>query len=642
MKLFQNASIRKKITSIILIVTIISLIGGFSIEIIYNIRSYKKDLINSIALDAKLISDYAVPTILFDDNKGATGILEKLNNIPSILHAVIFDSDGSVFAEYYKKGQLDISGFHPSDSTAINKSNLIHITVPILSENEKIGKVNIVASTAIIRVKTLDHIKSIFFLFVLTSLIAVSLANVLGRIISRPIIDLSLATRKIQYSGDFSLKVKKKSDDEIGKLYDSFNDLLISLEARKAERDKAESALLQERENLEIKVKERTLKLDAAKIKAEESDKLKSSFLANMSHEIRTPLNAIIGFTEFLTEGMHSPDEKKFALDCVYDSKDDLIQLIENVLDTSSLETSQFSLNNADVFLNNEIASAIDQTKELLIRKNKESIEFITNLSPTDNLKIYTDSRRIIRVLKQLIDNAIKYTDKGIIEVGTFIPQPNEIGFYVKDTGCGIPEEEKDKVFNSFYKVETNINRLYRGAGLGLTLTRGIINSFNGKIWLESEINIGTTFNFTIPVSRSIEEFEDKAVKYEIDTSIFTGKKILIVEDKNTNYAYLSYVLKKYGMISVNAVNGFESVDLVRNNRFDLVLMDILMPKMDGFEAARQIKLLNPNIPIIAQTAFNFSNEDQNLIDLFDDYLIKPILPDSLLNTLAKFFNKST
>lgn len=637
---FNHFTIRQKLIGILLTVTVISLLIGFSLEVYSNIHASKKELVNNISLHAKLISDYSVPTILFDDRDAAENILAKLRNIPSVLYGVIYDTQSDVFATYYKSGYEYTPLLTDPDSSTVIQNKLLFISEPIVSENETVGRVDLIASTDIIRMKTLSHIKVITIIFLGSSLIAFLLSLLLERLISKPIIELASTAHTIRVSGDLTLRAQKYSDDETGTLYDSFNELLISLSARKEERDRAEKALLEERENLERRVFERTIELKTAKDKAEESDRLKSSFISNFSHEIRTPLNAIIGFTDLLIEGMTTDEEKAFAVKCINESKDDLLQLISNVLDTSSLETNQLYINRSDFLINDEIINIVKFGKELLNRRNKQLIQIKTSIDSTEGLRIITDGSRLTQVLKQLVDNSIKYTSEGFIEIGTFLLDSKFIGFFVKDTGCGFSDDEKDKIFNRFYKIEIDKNELYRGAGLGLTLAKGIIVNLAGEMWVESVPDVGTTFYFKIPSVASANVDDLIAENNQKDTSALIGKKILIAEDNFNNYSYLSLVIKRGEMIAINAKNGLEAVYLNNEYKFDLILMDILMPEMDGFEAARRIKIKSPSIPIIAQTAFNFSKDDQNLLELFDDVLIKPITSADLIKILTRHLLK--
>jgi methyl-accepting chemotaxis protein len=240
MSLVSKLFIRQKIIFIILAVTITSVLGGLAIEIYSNILNLRQELIRNISLDAKLISDYSVTTLLFDDKNEANRILQKLSNFPSVLHGEIKGADGKIFAEYFKKGLTDTTDFYQSNPGVTSKNNKIYVTETIISAKEKLGQVFLIASTNIIREQTIRHIWTVLLVFLITVIIAVVLSLILQRIISQPILDLAGVTRKIKTSGDFSIRVKKKSSDETGILYDSFNDLLISLEERKQERDIAE------------------------------------------------------------------------------------------------------------------------------------------------------------------------------------------------------------------------------------------------------------------------------------------------------------------------------------------------------------------------------------------------------------------
>ena len=300
MRGLKGFSIRQKIFFIILIVTVISIITGFTIEILSNVRASRNDLKSNITLDAKLIGDYLMPAYLFEDKQGAKNILQKLANIPSVVIGAAYDANGNLYAEYSPEVKSDSVKSLSAILKFEKDKNVILVTERINSGKDLLGTIVLVASTNIIKVKTRAHIKSVSVIFVLSILLAVLLAYGMERVISGPILRLAAVTRKIQETLDYSVRVQKESDDETGILYDGFNDMLQSIEASNKERDTALQKLQEEREHLENRVLERTAELNAAKEKAEESDKLKSSFLANMSHEIRTPLNAILGFSTLI------------------------------------------------------------------------------------------------------------------------------------------------------------------------------------------------------------------------------------------------------------------------------------------------------------------------------------------------------
>lgn len=648
MKFLRYASIRQKLIAIILAVTILSLFGGFSFEIYNNIQSLKRDLVNNISLDAKLISDYAVPTILFDDPEEAESILEKLSNIPSVLHGDILNADDKVFAEYYKEDYSETTDFHKAESLADKNNRIIFVTEPVKSENEIIGKVNLVASTDIIREKTGDHIKLISLIFLLTSIFAVILAFLLERIISHPILNLSKITKKIQESGDFSVRVNKESYDETGILYDSFNDLLKSLEERKAERDHAETDLIKERESLEIRVKERTVELNTAKEKAEESDKLKSAFLANMSHEIRTPLNAILGFSNLFVDPSTTEEERTEYIRLMDASGTDLIKLIDDILDISRIEANQVKISLSECQVN-EISKEIFETFRQTLRNEASESSALPVLRIPDqntNFIMLSDRLRLKQVLSNILNNAIKFTPTGSIEFGYFADEINKkITFYIKDTGIGIPFVKLESIFERFTKVADIKTKHYRGTGLGLSIALKLTQMLGGNIKVESEEMKGSIFYVSFPyvqVNRSLPEVKLQSTE-ELNISLI-GKVILIAEDVDWNFHYLEILLGSVaGAKILWAQNGVEAVSICREHpEIDLILMDVQMPEMNGYDATRIIKEFRPDLPVIAQSAYAMHDELQVSVSVgCSAFLAKPFSKKQLFNTISEVLSLS-
>jgi signal transduction histidine kinase len=392
--------------------------------------------------------------------------------------------------------------------------------------------------------------------------------------------------------------------------------------------------------NLEAEVEKRTNEIVIALKKAEESDRLKTAFLSNISHEIRTPLNAILGFSELLQNTTNSQEEMKFFLEQIQYGKDDLLDLIENVVFASKIDILQSVPIKKEFNLNECLNKLVSDSKKLIHRNNKSEIEVLSHLDSTYDIIIESDENNMIIAVRQLLSNAVKYTDSGEIEIGTKLIDDCEVELYIRDTGIGIDENEFEKIFDKFYKVESNPNKLFRGAGIGLTIVKGIADKMGGKVWLDSKIGQGSTFYFRFPVRviRSILKYH----KTESNTSNITEKwgetSILIAEDVDINFTYLDKALNFSNITRYHAKNGHEAIEIMKSTKIDLVLMDILMPLMDGYEAASIIKTLFPSIPIIAQTAiYDKNNKDFDLSNLFNDYLVKPISRNSLIEVLDKF-----
>jgi signal transduction histidine kinase/CheY-like chemotaxis protein len=644
MKFINRLSIRQKIISIILSITIISIITGFTIEIFSNIKTSRKELNNNTTLDAKLMADYIMPAFLFDDKAGAKEIILKLNNIPSIIYGAAYKPDGNLFAEYKSSAWLDsLESFPRVIKSAANKKEMV-IKEPVISNKETLGTVILVASTEIIYEKTKAHIKSVFVILVITILIAVFLAYLLERIISGPILRLAAVTRKIQETPDYSVRVKKEAHDETGVLYDGFNDMLQSIEERRKERDIAQEKLQEEREHLEIRVIDRTKELNVAKEKAEESDKLKSAFLANMSHEIRTPLNAILGISNLIRDTSPTRAELEDYYKMMETSGNDLMNLIDDILDISSIEANQIRINLRETSVS-QLAEEVFRTfKQSFYSTNPEikvTPVFVVPPGKADYF-LNTDPLRLKQILLNILNNSIKFTSEGSIEFCYF---PNEANshmvFYIKDTGIGIAKDQQEKIFERFTKVADIKTKRYRGTGLGLSIALKLTQLLGGEIRVESELNIGTAFYLSFPLSKVSYPTVVQEQKQKDQSLMFlSGKVILIAEDVDFNYKYLEILLGKNRDVKIIwAKNGIEAVDCCKKNpEINVVLMDIQLPEMNGLDATRFIKAENKNLPIIAQTAYGTALDIEACLNAgCVDVLIKPINKTTLIQSLKKY-----
>lgn len=355
-----------------------------------------------------------------------------------------------------------------------------------------------------------------------------------------------------------------------------------------------------------------------ARIKAEQSDRLKSAFLANMSHEIRTPLNAIVGFSRLMTTTDNREDEKLYS-EIINQNSDVLLQLINDILDLSKIEAGTFEYIKQPM----DLGEMCRNVYEIHKGRVQEGVT-LTLDNEDDSLMINEDKNRILQLITNLITNAIKFTYEGEIHFG-FKLKKDYIDFYVKDTGIGISEEKLSHIFGRFVKL----NSFVQGTGLGLAICQMIVEKMGGAITVESELHEGSTFRFTIPYDmyNKQEKFKKNAEREQhlkVAIKSLQLRTLLVAEDVDSNFLLMNTVLgKKYKLI--RARDGREAVDMYKENHPDLIFMDIKMPYMDGLEATRLIRGYSKDIPIIALTAFAFESDRERAIEAgCNDYLVVP------------------
>ncbi len=381
-------------------------------------------------------------------------------------------------------------------------------------------------------------------------------------------------------------------------------------------------------------------KLSHAMKKAEESDRLKLAFLSNMSHEIRTPMNAIMGFSSFLTEPNISKDEKKDFVQKIIKNGENLLSIINDILDVSKLETDVLTIENKNFSVKMLLDELYDKFNKHKKDVDKDDIKLIFNKPHNySSLNIYSDPYRINQILSNLLNNAFKYTEKGYVKFGFEYSGESELVFFVEDSGIGIPIDKSDIIFDHFRQVDDTHTREYGGTGIGLTIAKKLAEKLNGNLWVSSEESKGSTFYLEIPMELKNLKIEDIG-KIDVNSNTnLNDTTVLIAEDVDSNYFLINRILQNTGANTIRANNGREAIKMYHNYKnIDLILMDVRMPIMDGIQATKAIKSLNPHIPIVALTAYA-TVEDQTklLLEGFDDYLSKPVNFQKLLETIYKY-----
>lgn len=378
--------------------------------------------------------------------------------------------------------------------------------------------------------------------------------------------------------------------------------------------------------------------LREAKAKAEKTSELKSKILVNMSHEIRTPVNSILGFADLIANtSIPTPDKERYVR-YVSSSSQNLLFLIDEILDHSRIEAGEFSINMAPCSAGDILIELLESFNRIKSQFGKTDIT-ISIHPPAQNLIFETDPQRLRQVLINLLSNALKYTKEGQIEFGCEINN-DLIRFYVKDTGIGISAEELEHVFSRFMRVESQDSLQSQGTGLGLSIAQKIIQMMGGEIGVESTFNKGSEFFFTLPYTPldTLERVCVDNVMETIENPDWTEFTLVIAEDEEMNYLFLQEALRATNVEILWAKNGREAVDIALREDPDLILMDVKMPDMNGFEAIRLIKDKKPGINIIIQTAFAKHDEElKKGSNLYEDVITKPINRSTLIKTMSRF-----
>ena len=377
-----------------------------------------------------------------------------------------------------------------------------------------------------------------------------------------------------------------------------------------------------------------------AKMKAEESDRLKSTFLATMSHELRTPLNAVIGFSDLIIENTNLDSDTKEFVRLIHNNGQHLLNLIEDIFDLSLIESNQVKIYNAQFDLVHVLQELAEIIPVELSKFNKtDKIEFKNEL-PDKQIVLNSDASRITQIISNLLKNAIKFTLDGFVKLG-LRELGDDIVIYVEDSGIGISEEKQEIIFEIFRQGEESLTRQFGGAGLGLSLSHNLAELLGGKLWVESVEGKGSVFYFKIARYKNGFKKTVNQKETKVQAVDWSDKYVLIAEDESSNYELLMYILRPTRIRIKRVTNGNDAITEVLNKECpDLILMDIKMPELNGFEATKSIKEVYPDLPIIAQTAFAISGDREEALSMgCDEYISKPIKKNDLLELMKKYLS---
>jgi two-component system, sensor histidine kinase len=607
---FKNLSIRTKIILLIVIVSTINIILASIAHYYYERLLYNKELKQKLRILNYVIGENNSSAIIFENKNESKTYLKILNADNDVQGAVILLNDSSLFAEYKNSEKIHSLKYNiplTADTSIFDKDVLIN-SKPIYYKGERIATLRIAYSLSEYKKKEKQYFIVILYIIALSIFTGTLLAFLLQGGITKPIFNLYHVMNRISFRKDYSIRSEIKSNDEIGKLASGFNFMIGQIE----------------QQNNELK---------EAKNQSDTALKIKERFLANMTHELRTPLTSIVGLSSLLEETELNNEQKEY-LQNIKHSSDHLLAIINDLLEFSKLGTGKLQLEKSQFSVRKTI-ERIERSMEFELRNRK--LSFLATIDESVPHSVIGDEYRLNQILINLVGNAIKFTPSGSIriEVNTHLETLETIvlEFWVIDTGIGILKEKQDIIFESFTQESGDTNRKYGGTGLGLAITKQLIEIQKGSIRVQSEKGEGSSFIFTIPYQKNIIPESDK---YKDQLFLLENSKVLLVDDNPMNLLFTKSILDKNNFITETCDNGDEALRKLENGDFHIILLDLHMPKLDGYEVCRIIRKFTDKkkskIPIIALTAAATLNEIKKCFDSgMNDYLVKPFKKEELL-----------
>lgn len=673
---FSHMSIKSKLRLIILIISGAVLLLASTAFIINDLIQFRRDMVNDLFVLADLVGLNSAAGLLFKDASAVKSSLAVLQVEPHILFTVVYNEAGEVFTHYSRMGLAPewlnhLSGMNAAlqDLTQPQVNYIFsdfHVDVfkPVYFQEEFIGTVQIRSDLAAFDEHLLKAGSIIMAILCIALLLAFALASWFQRVLTSPVYHLLDTMNQIPKTKNYAIRAHKNTHDELGRLIDGFNNMLAQIQKRDLElqeyRQHLEEMVVKRTEELQeswgqaLAVNEilqrRTQELAEARDQAESANQAKSAFLANMSHELRTPLNGILGYAQILNRHPELDDQQQKGLQIIQNSGEYLLTLINDILDLSKIEAGRMELHTSDF----ELLAFLQNIVEIFkVRAQQKSIQF--SYRPLSALPsvVHADEKRLRQVLMNLLGNAMKFTDEGEVSLLVHYQAGKGLTFTIKDTGIGIAETDIDKIFSPFHQTGSHLQKA-QGTGLGLSITKNLLDLMHGTIQVQSQLGVGSRFQVQLPLAVQGSE-EEHLHTADLDHAEVIGYrhllneqnqqshpqsryKLLIVDDKAENRQVLISLLKPLGFDLNEAEDGQQAIDLALQWQPDLILMDLLMPEVDGLEATRAILAqAEQKMPIVAVSASVFGEHRQQSVAAgCCAFIGKPFQFNELLDTLSQ------